>query len=250
MRPETRAFLAEVRGAEDPTRDDARRVLSRLDEALGASPDLASGADTSSSTGVALGSVSGLKLVGALVGMSGGVVLAVALASRSSAPARAPARPAAGLSAVLSVTATPVEPSVSARTSPQLPRVSQPAASLPSRDARPPPPVASTSTHVSAAAVRAVSPSMRAELELLSEVHAALQRGDGASALRRLDAHVTTDRQLAAERRAARVLALCAVGRVEEARRASAAFVREHPASVQRGAVERSCAGEKLPARR
>lgn len=73
-------------------------------------------------------------------------------------------------------------------------------------------------------------------------MQAALARGDGAAALRQLDQHVTNDRRLLAERRAARVLALCSLGRTSEAVQAMEVFLREHPASVQRSAVERSCA--------
>ena len=86
---------------------------------------------------------------------------------------------------------------------------------------------------------------MREEIALLADVQAALERGDGAKALTRLDGHVTTDRQLLAERSAARILALCLLGRDTEARRAALVFMHAHPASVQRTAVERSCAGTK-----
>jgi hypothetical protein len=90
-------------------------------------------------------------------------------------------------------------------------------------------------------------PSLRAELALLSQVQAALQRGEGGEALRLLDEHRTSDRQLHAERAAARVLALCAAGKTEEARSAAAAFTRQHPGSVQASAVARSCAGQEQP---
>jgi hypothetical protein len=83
--------------------------------------------------------------------------------------------------------------------------------------------------------------SLQAELALLRRVQAALQRGDGEAALRELDAHVTSDRTLLPERRAARILALCQLGRVDAARLARAEFAREHPDSVQREAVERAC---------
>ena len=70
----------------------------------------------------------------------------------------------------------------------------------------------------------------------------ALRQGDGEAALRALDTHTTDDRILLAERSAARILALCSVGRVAEARRAAARFRRDHPESVQRDAIARSCA--------
>jgi hypothetical protein len=85
-------------------------------------------------------------------------------------------------------------------------------------------------------------PSLRAELELLGQVRAALDRGDGAAALQALDAHQTRDRVLLAERRAARILALCSLGRVDEARRAAVEFEAAHPRSVQRDVIARSCA--------
>ena len=86
---------------------------------------------------------------------------------------------------------------------------------------------------------------LRGEIELLEDVRSALERGDGGRALQRLDAHVTGDRQLLAERRAARILALCQLGRIDEARRDAASLLRDEPASLQRAAVERSCAGAK-----
>jgi hypothetical protein len=99
----------------------------------------------------------------------------------------------------------------------------------------------------------AVSPagpaSLRQEIALLGEVQRALDQGDGSLALALLDRHVTADRQLAAERLAARVHALCALGRTGEARRAAETLARVHPASVQRSAVERSCAGQPVPER-
>ena len=86
---------------------------------------------------------------------------------------------------------------------------------------------------------------LRGEIELLEDVRSALERGDGGRALQRLDAHVTGDRQLLAERRAARILALSQLGRIDEARRDAASLLRDEPASLQRAAVERSCAGAK-----
>ncbi|MEO8179134.1 MAG: hypothetical protein ABI895_09900, partial [Deltaproteobacteria bacterium] len=84
--------------------------------------------------------------------------------------------------------------------------------------------------------------SLRSELELLRRVQASLQQGDGATALRELDAHVTSDRTLLPERRAARILALCRLGRVHAAQLAQAEFAREHPDSIQRQAVQSACA--------
>ena len=101
--------------------------------------------------------------------------------------------------------------------------------------------VSSPATHPQPSAPPA-PPSLQVELDLLREVQAALRRGAGQEALAKLDAHRTGDRQFLAERRAARILALCAVGRAEEARAEAARFFQEHPRSVQREAILESCA--------
>ena len=94
------------------------------------------------------------------------------------------------------------------------------------------------------------SASLREEIALLAGVQSALERGDGAEALRRLDQHVTSDRQFIAERRAARITALCQIGRVSDAQQLALVFFRENAQSVQRSAVERSCAVPKTNAER
>jgi hypothetical protein len=83
------------------------------------------------------------------------------------------------------------------------------------------------------------------EIALLERVQGALRRGDGAAALRELDAHRTADRVLLAERQAARILALCLVGELVEARRAARVFASQHPDSPQRAAIESSCANSR-----
>jgi hypothetical protein len=90
-------------------------------------------------------------------------------------------------------------------------------------------------------AQRPESSGLAAELALLQRAQAALRRGDGAGALHELEAFQGGG-QLLAERRVARVLALCSLGRVEEAQALAAEVVRTDPGSVQRAALERSCA--------
>lgn len=77
-----------------------------------------------------------------------------------------------------------------------------------------------------------VSP-MSAELALLREAHAALERGEGQRALAILDAHGERFPRaaLAEEREAARVFALCSAGRIEASRSAGRAFLASHPKS-------------------
>jgi len=76
----------------------------------------------------------------------------------------------------------------------------------------------------------------------VQQVQAALKHGDGELALKQLEAHETSDRQLAVERRALRILALCAAGKVQVAHREARAFLREYPASVHHEAIRNACA--------
>lgn len=228
MNPETRAFLDGVRQADDPTPEDERRVLGAVYSAVAAGTLLGGAVGASKATKVsAFFGITGVKLGGVLVGLG---ALAWTLAWVAPAPepttlrAPSPAPLAHGSS----------EPSPPAS-------VSSPSPSALEEREKPPARRASGEPRR-----REPSPaSLREEIALLADVKAALARGDGTTALRRLDGHVTTDRQLLAERRAARIFALCAVGRVDEARLAAREFLRNDPTSVQRAAVERSCAGTK-----
>jgi hypothetical protein len=234
MSPETRAFIEQVRGAEEPTPGDERRILDAVRTAVvGAPPLAASGGAAKTTTGFVLSKGSAIKLLGALVAVSASVSLVALMASSNGAgdPLPAPLRGAARdpLSLPLRVAGSAEAPSA------PLPSASGRAVADPLDSTNAAPVHAKTSRPVS----------LRRELALLADVQAALERGDGATALRRLDAHVTVDRQFIAERRAARVLALCALGRVQDARDGAAVFLRENPGSVQRTTVERSCAGTK-----
>lgn len=222
MSPETRAFLDGVRHADDPTHEDERRVLRAVRAAVAASALTAGAVGAAKTTKIsALFGMSGLKLGGALVGLgalawvSGWVV-----PQRDAAPLRAPSGRKQN---------APVPSASTARTSPSTRALAEEPA---------PRPRVSTETRRE----DAPKASLREEIALLADVKAALSRGDGATALARLDGHVTADRQFRSERRAARILALCSLGRADEARRAATEFLRDDPASVQRGAIERSCA--------
>jgi hypothetical protein len=84
------------------------------------------------------------------------------------------------------------------------------------------------------------------ELALLRDAHTALRDGDGAGALALLREHARRfpAGALSEERDAARVLALCKVGRVAEARDVASRFLREHPRSPQASRVARACDGD------
>jgi hypothetical protein len=90
------------------------------------------------------------------------------------------------------------------------------------------------------------------ETALLREAQTKLGAGDAAAALARLDELGARhpDGLLREERLAARIVALCAAGRVDEARRAAAQFLAEAPLSIHAARVRASCAsgkGEQRP---
>jgi hypothetical protein len=82
-----------------------------------------------------------------------------------------------------------------------------------------------------------------AETRRLREAHAALQGGDGARALALLEEQSAGGPQLREERAAGRILALCSLGRTDEARAAASRFLAESPRSPLAGRVRASCAG-------
>jgi hypothetical protein len=232
--PETRAFLDRVRDAEDPPPEVEERVLLSLNAAVAAGTLGAGALGTSklvkllTSTGIA-----GWKL-GALGLCLFAATSAVVWPREGAIPPRR-----------IPVPVVPVRAPVPARASVEAEKT--PAKAVTPLRAAPEPPKIRPSLVRAPGATSARSPSLRDELSLLSQVQAALQRGDGDEALRLLDGHHTSDRQLGAERAAARVLSLCAAGKTDEARNAAATFAQKHPNSLQTSAVARSCAGKEQP---
>jgi hypothetical protein len=245
MTRDARTFLALVRDAEDPTPADEARVLLALRATLAAgaaSTAIASAARAGrpsarpNARGPEASATLGTQwlLIGALAASfaTGDAPRAAPAVAQSSA--HAPAE-AAALS-------TAREPDAAARPTPERPApVSNEADAISSRR-RPAAPDGRETRRARRAARSDGTSGLRAELELLERVQLALRRGDAGAALRALDAHRTDDRVLLAERRAARILALCGLGRAAEARAAAAEFERQHPNSVQSAAIASSCA--------
>jgi RNA polymerase sigma-70 factor (ECF subfamily) len=86
---------------------------------------------------------------------------------------------------------------------------------------------------------------LAAELELLHAAQRAWRSGDASGTLALVHDHETRFRrsQLASERTALRILALCRLGRDDEARRLAARWLRTATSSPSRRSVEESCAG-------
>jgi hypothetical protein len=225
MSPESRAFLERVRDAEEPDADAERRVLAAVRVAVAAGA-AATAADTARPP--VIGAVAPFKLgVFGVWLLAGGLIVLPAPAPREPHATRTPA------SAKPAPSAGPVA----------VERSSAPAADEPGALAVSPESPASRAKPRSRG--RAPS-SLREELELLARVQAALRRGDAATALRELDEHRTLDEQLKGERQAARVLALCSLGRRAEGRRVRAELMQREPTSPHRSALERACAPDVL----
>lgn len=90
---------------------------------------------------------------------------------------------------------------------------------------------------------------LHAEMAVLRPAKAALRAGDHARALRRFDDHAASfpDSPLGEERDLGRIEALCGLGRLEAAAKATKAFVRSHPGSPLRSRAERACAQDESP---
>jgi hypothetical protein len=223
MDPEVRALLDAARSARPGAAARARMdaaLAAQLGVPLGAPPPAA----PPPAAPILSGALAKLITVGVLVGAAGAGVVALR------APAERAVAPVATSSAAppMSASALPV-------VAPPAPEVIDPAPSAepPPRPLRrpklAPPPAAGT---------------LDEEVALLRDAQRALREGDGAQALGHLDALAARhpDGVLREERLAARVLALCAAGRVDEAREAGQRFVAEMPGSVQADRVRGSCA--------
>jgi hypothetical protein len=90
---------------------------------------------------------------------------------------------------------------------------------------------------------------LREEIDLVQKANSALRSGKPDQAQALLDRHRErfASGALREEREAARILALCALGKQSEARAAAARFLRESPRSMQAARVRGSCALKGSP---
>lgn len=234
-------LLRLARGAEDPAQADEERVLRALHSAIaaGASARVNVQLDARPSAHASLRTLlaaPSAKLGAWLAGlMTVGIVAVMALGRGPvpEAPHPVPAAPRQ-VSAPSTAADTP-EVARAAFEAPDSTATAASRAATASRSARPAAQPARPSAH-------STSGALQAELELLRRVQAALRQRDGARALQELDAQPRAPGALAAEQQAARILALCLLGRVDEARRAALAFASAHPDSPQKAAIAGSCA--------
>jgi hypothetical protein len=244
--PEARAILEAGKNGDDPRPEDRARMRRALMASLaaggaGAAASLAgegaAGAaeKTIEAAGAAkvLGGMWKLFLGLAVVGAVGG-----GLMLRQSTPApRAPASSA------------PVAAHEQARVtgSVEMPQAEAPAPPVREEPARPAHSMAQPSARrapaTAAKAPPAAGDTLEAETRRLREAHDALNGGDPARALALLDAQSAdfAGGQLREERAAARVLALCKLGRTDGANAEAGRFLRENPRSPLADRVRAAC---------
>jgi hypothetical protein len=237
---EARRIVDDARAAYGPSHEDRARVGASLPLHLAAAVGAAAAASTASSAAAA--PVGVLAGKGALLGLT--VLVVVGGASVGYWWSRSETRGARAPSAASAVS-TPA-----ARTTNQLdPPDSRPSAMV--KTLSPQAPARGNRSHSTLAArpigakaaVSEPGPDVAGEIALLNEAQRALASGQADRALQLLDRHARDFPRgsLAEERAAARIIALCALGRVTAARAETAAFVRQSPGSPLVDRVRAAC---------
>jgi hypothetical protein len=266
--PRAKALLEAAHDGDEPTREDQARVRAAIAASLvtgvaglGLSATSAKTAALAAggASGAAVGAGGGIAGATTAVGIAAKAVLSLALVSAAgagttlyvrssahvdvrsiSAPGSAPATPAAPAAREnpRAELAQPVAIPTTARTTLEL---STPSAKPVTSAATPPP---ATRAHATSTAS-----DVEAEVLLIGEAHRALQSGNASDALVILDEYARRypAGALGEERDAARIGALCALGRVVEGRDAADRFLREFPSSPHAARVRTSCGAASAP---
>ena len=231
--PELHSLVAAERGEVEPSTADRERIGRSLLPRVGAGFGLGLSLVASPATGAAAASGAGLLLkVASVVALASAVaVVAVPRLSNSGAPAPK-ASPAAAMAPAQPAAPTP-SPSAAVEPEPLPPTPSDaPAARTPSPSAAP------------------SLPPLAEEARLLKQAQQALRDGQAGAALAALTEHQRRfpRGQLALERSAARIQALCGLGQKQQAEREGKAFLKQHPSSGLSAQVRASC-GFSAPTR-
>jgi len=263
--PEARDILLAGRDGDDPSPADRARLRRALTAVIAGGAASVGGEGVADAATTQLGEVAsatkiasaaktsavfslgGLAWKGMLALIVGGAASAVAILGPTKAHVETP--PAA----------THLEtPAPNGQTPPaQKPVEVQPLEALPADEPPPPPtPALHNTPAVNAPAKRPAAPvatnepppapvvdPLLAETKRLRAVHGAMKEGDPEQALRLLDetSAGAEGQSLRAERTAARVLALCKLGRVAEAHAEAARFLAESPGSLLADRVRKAC---------
>jgi hypothetical protein len=225
-----------------PTAADQERIAEALYARIGAG---AGGLSAAPAALVAKAHWLGLSwpvLSTVVVGLAaGGLFIAGALQSETTAtPGAAPAVPVAARAAVPPPVAD--APAAGAEMAPAVAAHGAAAADTPVVARAPAPRVANDDIPVSVR--RQPSDRLAEEVEILSRAQTELHAGQFASSLRLLEEHARKFPRgtLAQERRAARIQALCGMGRMSEA---DTELARLSPGSVHEGRARQACAAKR-----
>lgn len=255
--PEAREILRNGREGDDPSPADRARIHSALMAAIAAgAATTVAGQASAATTNVGLpASVGAAKpiatsIIGTVFGKSvlilflGAAGTGALLAWPSSNPSQAPAEPRVMANpAVSNVEAVlPAPPAVLPEPPPEKP-TDAPANALPPVFSAKPLPVRAAPSAPNAKTTEETADSLIAETQRLREAHGALREGDPEKALALLSeqAAEVEGQKLREERAAARVLALCKLGRVDEANAEAAAFLAQNPRSPLADRVRNAC---------
>lgn len=266
--PEARAILDAAEGVDSPAPEDKERMRARLAAAIGASVvgAAATGVAVKGTTVTALskgaGGVAGSALLAkilAAVLVVGAATAGYVIGRRADADA-VRATPPEPSSVVASGAAqpvaepTPVVTDPSSADSPTAPGAAAPPVAIraPASTAAARPgsaPLAATASVVGSAApapphsAPVAAGETEGEASLLQRARAAIDAGDGVTALDALDAHERRFPSgfLADQRQAERVVAMCTIAKVRETRESAEHFLAQRPRSQQADRIRRAC---------
>jgi hypothetical protein len=265
----SKAILEDLGTRDGPSPDDRERVRRGLMRALAgagaaagssvtagaqASPLVVSAAETTAA-GLAVGkTLSGqvaLWLVaGGLAGsvFSGSAALLDQRSSRSNSEISSVSSQGPARQAPRSLRAPAPTPEWVPRASEAQVAKGEPAQRAPARQSGKAPAQGGVSQAATDLEARSPESDLSRELTVLKEAQRELADGNATASLALLDRHARTfpNGTLGAERTAARAFALCALGRVEEARALAREFLRTAPSSPLVPRLRTSCAGAEL----
>ena len=236
---DARAFLASARGAHDAPDGAKDRVRAGLAVALSASAGAGAALPRAIARGPWLTAVKIASAV-AIVGTGAGVLFGLTRAQPARDASPPPSPPSVALAPSPAPMPTPSLPRVPAVTVAAEPVLASsplpPPLPLPKPDAKP--------AVGSGSGGGGSGGSVAAEVAILRRVSAALRSGDPKSALAAVGEHARRfpNGALAEERDMERVVALCALGRRDEAARATERFERAYPASAHEARIRAACA--------
>jgi hypothetical protein len=242
MSPFAKEILDGARAAHDPTAADRARVAAKLASRIGS--NAAPGGGKGAAAGLA-----GLLKVGLPLAI---VVAALGFAMKRGSgvghAAPVEAQPTVVAAPALPAPADPPGPPAAAPVELPAPAPAAPAkdtARASSNDSVVPMAAAPPAAARSSRAPEAAAPSdLAGEMALIAAAQTAIQQGDYATAIAKLDEHQRSypSGVLGEERTAARVVALCGAGQQAEARSVATAFLARHPSSPLAPRVRASCA--------